>query len=441
MSIINNNKKNYLNLLIKIKKKKFKIGIIGLGYVGLPLALRFIEKGINVYGIDSDLKKILSLRKGKTYIKSINSKKLNYFKKNKKNLSNHSSILLKCDVIIICLPTPLKKNKNPNLEYIFNALKKAQPHLKKFQTIVLESTVYPGTTRKFIKFIKNNFKLGESFFLGYSPERENPGDKKFSYKTTPKVISGYSKNCLKIINNVYSFIARKRILADTLEVAETSKLLENLYRSINIGLVNELKIVCDRLKIDPYEVIKVASTKNFGFQKFLPGPGLGGHCIPIDPYYLSWISKKNGYDPKLIKASGEINSNIPNWIFKKMKQTLGNKKNINILIIGISYKKNIDDDRESPAFEIMKILLKNKINFEYSDPFFKKIRKGRNINIKKKSVKINQKTLKKFSAALIVADHDQFDYNFISKNSKIVFDSRNIYKNKKYNKCKNIVFV
>ena len=433
---------NKISKLIKdIKKKNFSVGIVGLGYVGLPLALRFISKSIKTYGVDSDLEKIQSLKKGNTYIKSISKKKLRYFKKNKNNISNNYSVLSNCNIIIICLPTPLKKNKSPNLDYILSAIKKLKPYLKKFQTIILESTVYPGTTRKIVKFVERDFVIGENLYLGYSPERENPGDKNFSYKTTPKVISGFSKNCLKIIDQVYKFVAKKRVPANTMEVAETSKLLENLYRSINIGLVNELKIVCDKLKIDPYEVIDVASTKNFGFQKFIPGPGLGGHCIPIDPYYLSWISKKKGYEPKLIKTSGEINRKIPHWIYKKIRSALGSKKKLNILILGISYKKNIDDDRESPAFEVMKIFAKNNINFEYCDPFFKKIKKGRNININKKSIKLNKNTLKKFSAVLVVADHDLFDYNFISRNSKIVFDSRNVYKNKKYNKCKNIIFV
>ena len=309
--------KNKIQLIKKIKSKKLMLGIVGLGYVGLPLALRFIDKGIRVCGVDNDLKKINFLRKGKSYIKSINKIKISYFKNNYKHLSNNYSILKNCDIIIICLPTPLKKNKSPNLDYLLNSIKKIEPYTKKFQTLILESTVYPGTTRKLVKKISKKFKIGENFFVGYSPERENPGDKTFSYKSTPKVISGYTKNCLHIIDRIYSFIATKRTHAETIETAETSKLLENLYRSINIGLVNELKIVCDRLKIDTYEVIKVASTKNFGFQKFLPGPGLGGHCIPIDPYYLSWISKKNGYNPRLIHTAGEINSKIPYWIYKK----------------------------------------------------------------------------------------------------------------------------
>tara|TARA_B100002051_G_scaffold266686_1_gene294143 strand:- start:3221 stop:4531 length:1311 start_codon:yes stop_codon:yes gene_type:complete len=433
---------NKISKLIKdIKKKNFSVGIVGLGYVGLPLALRFINKSIKTYGVDSDLEKIQSLKKGNTYIKSISKKKLRYFKKNKNNISNNYSVLSNCNIIIICLPTPLKKNKSPNLDYILSAIKKLKPYLIKFQTIILESTVYPGTTRKIVKFVERDFVIGENLYVGYSPERENPGDKNFSYKTTPKVISGYSKNCLKIVDQIYKHIANKRVVANTIEAAEASKLLENLYRSINIGLVNELKIVCDRLKIDPYEVINIASTKNFGFQKFLPGPGLGGHCIPIDPYYLSWISKKKGYDPKLIKTSGEINRKIPFWIYKKIRSVLGIKKNLKILILGISYKKNIDDDRESPAFEIMKIFTKNKIKFEYSDPYFKKIRKGRNINIIKNSIKLSRNNLKGFSAALIIADHDLFDYKFISENSKFVFDSRNVYKNKKYKNCKNIIFV
>ena len=240
---------------------------------------------------------------------------------------------------------------------------------------------------------------------------------------------------------VYSSIVKKVIKVQSVEIAETSKLLENLYRSVNIGLVNELKIICSILKIDVFEVINAASTKNFGFQRFNPGPGLGGHCIPIDPYYLSWISKRNGYDPKFIKTAGYINHYITKWVVQNILNNINKKKNFRILILGISYKKNIDDDRESPAYDIMNMFLKKKISFDYNDPFFKRIRLGRKINIKKKSISINKENLKKFSAVLIVADHDQYNYKFISKHSEIVYDTRNVYKNKNLSKCNNIVFI
>jgi UDP-N-acetyl-D-glucosamine dehydrogenase len=421
---------NIQNIKKKFKKNFFTVGIIGLGYVGLPLANRFIKKDINVIGLDNDITKIEKLRKGKSYINSSSLKNFNYFKYNKNNLSHNYDILINCNVIIICLPTPLKKKK-PDMSYLYNCAKKLKKIIKPYQVIILESTVFPGATREFFNKINvKKYILGKDLFLGYSPERENPGDKNFSYDKTPKVISGYTKNCLNIVNLIYSHIVNKVIRAKSLEAAETSKLLENLYRAVNIGLVNELKIICDKLKIDVFEVINLASTKNFGFQKFTPGPGLGGHCIPIDPFYLSWVSNKYGYDPKFIRLAGKLNSSMPHWVVNKLLKNL-KITTPKILILGISYKKNVDDDRESPAFEIMKILEKKGISFEYNDPYFKEIRMGRNINLKKRSVKLTKSNIENFSATLLVTDHDDYDYRFIHKYSKKIFDTRGVYK--KYN--------
>jgi len=289
--------------------------------------------------------------------------------------------------------------------------------------------VFPGATIDFSKkFLKKEHILGKNIFLGYSPERENPGDKMFSYKTTPKIVSGYSKKCLDLTETVYKHVVKKIVKAKSLQAAETSKLLENLYRSVNIGLVNELKMICERLKIDVFEVIRLASTKNFGFQKFVPGPGLGGHCIPIDPFYLSWVSQQRGYDPKFIRLAGELNSSMPKWVVKKMLRNI-KIKNPSILLLGVSYKKNVDDDRESPAFEIMKLLKEKNIRFQYNDPYFPILRKGRNLKFSKKSILLNKKNLKKFDAILVVTDHDLYDYKFIYENSKKIFDARGVYKN------------
>ena len=336
-------------------------------------------------------------------------------------------------MVIVCLPTPLKNSK-PDMSYVHGCAKKLKKIIQPFQLVILESTVYPGATIEFFKkFKKDEHILGKNLFLGYSPERENPGDKKFSYSKTPKVISGYSKKCLILVDLVYSYIVKKRILASNIKEAETSKLLENLYRAVNIGLVNELKIICNYLKIDIFNVIELAATKNFGFQKFLPGPGLGGHCIPIDPFYLSWASKKAGYNPKFINLSGKLNTMMPKWVVNKMLKNL-KEKSPNILILGVSYKKNVDDDRESPSIEIMKILKRKKIKFDYNDPYFLYLRKGRNLNFTKKSIPINKKTLKRFSAVLVVTDHDKYDYEFIYRNSNLVFDSRGVYKKFDYKK-------
>jgi UDP-N-acetyl-D-glucosamine dehydrogenase len=420
----------------KIKSKNFSVGIVGLGYVGLPLAIRYIKNNISVYGVDKDNSKVKSLRNGNNYIQSIST---DYFKKHPDRVSSDYKILKKCDVIFICLPTPLK-NKEPDLSYIITCGKNLKKIISTGQVIILESTVYPGVTRNFVElFVDNKLVVGKDIFIGYSPERENPGDNHFSYKTTPKVISGLTNNCLDIVDLVYKPIVVSRHKANTLEVAESSKLLENLYRAVNIALVNEFKIICDKLSINVLDVIESAATKNFGFHKFLPGPGWGGHCIPIDPFYLSWVSKKNGYNPIFIRNAGKINHGMPSWVLKKVFKYFANKNisRLKILLLGLSYKKNVDDDRESPTFEFMKILQKKKIKYDYSDPFFESIRIGRNFNKKHNSILLNKKNLKKYDCVILITDHDKFDYRYIARNSKIIFDTRGVYRNFKE---KNIIF-
>jgi UDP-N-acetyl-D-glucosamine dehydrogenase len=422
--------KSYNLLSKKLNLNKHKIGIIGLGYVGLPLVKKFLQSGCKkIFGVDNDKKKIKLLQNGKSPIESL---KIKYFQKNYLQISTSYSILRNVDIIIICLPTPLKSKNKPDLSYLNNCYKNLSKIYIKNKIIILESTVYPGVTRKLANKIvlsNNKLEIGKNIFFGYSPERENPGDKKFSYYKTPKVISGYTALCLKLVKLVYKNISKKTFSCNTLEEAETSKLLENLYRSINIGLVNEMKIICDKLNIDVQNVIEAAATKNFGFQKFNPGPGLGGHCIPIDPYYLSWISKKKGYDPIILKSSAKINNNMPKIITNKILKFFNKKPKI--LIFGISYKKNVDDDRESPSFEFMKIFKKKKINFDVIDPFFNEIKIGRQIKFKKKLIKLGKINFKDYDCALIVTDHDKFDYNFIKNNFKLIFDCRGVYKSKK----------
>ena len=418
--------KSYNFLSKKIGIKKNSIGIVGLGYVGLPLVKRFIKAGNKkIFGVDSDERKVKSLRKG---ISPINSIKINYFKRNTDNVSTNYFILKNADIIIICLPTPLKSKNKPDLKYLSDCYKKLSKINLKDKIIILESTVYPGVTRKFAnQVILNNkkLKIGKNVFFGYSPERENPGDKSFSYQKTPKVISGYTKNCSKLMKNIYNSVAKKTYLCNNLEEAETSKLLENLYRSINIGLANEMKLICNKLRINVHSVIESAATKNFGFQKFTPGPGLGGHCIPIDPYYLSWVSEIHGYEPKLLKSAAKINNSMPKFIIDKILSYFKTKPRI--LIFGVSYKKNVDDDRESPSFEFMNMFKKKKIKFDYFDPYFPKIKKGRKISLEKKSIKLNVTNAKNYDCALIITDHDFYDYNFIKKNFKFVFDSRGVF--------------
>ena len=430
---------SYKLLSKKINIKKYNIGVIGLGYVGLPLVKRFIKAGNkNVFGVDSDQKKVDFLRNGKSPISSISIK---YFKKNKDKISVNYKILNNVDIIIICLPTPLKSKNKPDLKYLNDCYKNLSKINIKDKMLILESTVYPGVTRKFAdKIVYNNrqLQIGKNIFFGYSPERENPGDKSFSYQKTPKVISGYSKYCLRLMKIIYNSVAKKTYFCNTLEEAETSKLLENLYRSINIGLANEMKLICDKLDINVHSVIESAATKNFGFQKFIPGPGLGGHCIPIDPYYLSWISEKHGYEPKLLKSAAKINNSMPKIITEKILSYFDKKPRI--LIFGVSYKKNVDDDRESPSFEFMNIFKKKKIKFDYYDPFFPKLKKGRKISSEKKSIKLNIKISKNYDCGLIITDHDMYNYKFIKKNFKYVFDTRGVFFRKKI-VSKNIIQV
>ena len=414
----------------KIINKNFSVAIIGLGYVGLPLAVRYLKKKIKVYGIDNDIVKIKKLRLGKSYINSLKNSDLNFFKKNKSFVSNTYDNIEKSDVIIICLPTPLKNNNYPNMDYLFSCARNLKNILKGEKLIILESTVYPGASENFIKKIELKDKIGKKIYFSYSPERENPGDKKFSYNITPKVLAGYSKKCANLAKNVYRPIVKKIHIAKTLKIAEMSKLLENIYRAINIALVNEMKIISDKLNIDIHEVIKAASTKNFGFVKFEPGPGYGGHCIPIDPIYLSWAAKKKGYEAKFIKTSLKVNNLMPRWIFNKIKNHF-NKEKIRlkkILILGISYKKNVNDDRESPSYILIDILKKNKISFDYYDPYFFKLKKGRNNQSEKKRIKLSKNNISKYDCSILMTDHDKINYKKILNFSKLIFDCRGVYK-------------
>lgn len=427
----------YKKLFNKIHTKKIKIGIVGMGYVGLPLAINFIKKKFDVTGIDSDKKKINLLKKNISYISSIKKKEILYFKNFPKKITSDLNEVKYLDVIFICLPTPLKDNKKPDMTYVFNFFKRIKSYSDK-KLIILESTVYPGASRDAIKNMNVNVNdIGKSIFFGYSPERENPGDKNFSYTKTPKVISGYTKECLNLTHKIYQPIVKKVYKAKSLEVAEMSKLLENIYRSVNISLINEIKIICKHFKnLNVYDVIDAASSKNFGFKKFLPGPGIGGHCIPVDPYYLYWSSKNRGYNPKFIDVAGKMNNLVTNWVTKNMISFLRKKfkkKKLKVLIIGVSYKANVDDDRESPSFKIMKILKKNNINFSYHDPFFSKLRIGRQNKFNLKSITLNKKNIVNFDASLIVTDHDNIDYDLLAKYSKFVIDTRGVMYKKKLN--------
>lgn len=413
-------------------KKKLKIGIIGLGYVGLPLAIKFSFSGIQTIGFDVDTNKVKSLNSGKSYIKFFSNQIIKKLKKKSFLATNDFSLIKNVDFIIMCLPTPLKKDKSPEMKYIINSFNKILPFLKKNQCISLESTTYPGTCDDiFVPKLKKKFNLGKDFFLVYSPEREDPGNKKYELGKIPKIIGGFSNKCLNKGKKFYELAGIKMIKVSSIKTAEFTKLLENIYRSVNIGLVNELKLLTSKLNVNIFEVINSAKTKPFGFQAFYPGPGYGGHCIPIDPFLLAWKAKQLKVETKFIELSGKINNSMPNRIVRKCLLQIKEKKRKKILIIGAAYKKNVDDMRESPALAIMDQLNKKNIVFEYHDPYISEIPRLRNYYFNKKSIKLTPSNLKKFDLALIVTDHDSIDYDNILSNSKIVVDTRGKYfKNK-----------
>ena len=412
-------------ILKKIKNSQLSIGIIGLGYVGLKLLLQFANKKFNVSGFDNDLKKIRDLKKGKSPISYITNKDINKIKKYTKFFGGDFKNINNCDVIIICLPTPLNSKNKPDLSHIKNCMLNLHKYLKKGQSIVLESTTYPGTTEEVVASKLRKFRLGENFFVGYSPERENPGSKEFSFWNTPKIVSGYTKNCQLIVNSLYKKIVKKTIKSKKIEYAETAKIFENVYRSVNIALVNELKFILRKMKLDINHVIDLAKTKPFGFSEFRPGPGVGGHCIPIDPLYLSWAAKRKGYNTEFIELASKVNLNTTAKIFKELKKIIFKQRNKKILIIGLSYKKNIEDTRESAGVKFFTKLLDEKIKVNFLDYLVNTI----NLNGKTyKSMKLNYKNLSRFGVVIICSDHDIYNYEKIYKFSNLIVDLRNRYK-------------
>lgn len=417
---------NYFkNLKNKIKNKSAIIAIIGLGYVGSEILKKLSSVGFNTIGLDNNEDKLKKINKNKNIFLTTNYK---YIKK--------------ADIIIIAVPTPLKKNLTPDISYLKNVEKSLRGNLKKGQLITLESTVYPGTTEDIFakSLIKNKFKISEDFFLVFSPERISPELKvpdksiKYNLSNTPKIYSGFSKNCSFLGKLIYTQVTKRVVLASNIKIAETSKMIENVFRSINIALVNELKMFLTKIDIDIHEALDLAGTKPFGFTKFVPGPGYGGHCIPLDPFYLYWLAKENNFDLKFIKLSGLVNRKISDWIVNKVLKFIETNKiklpNKKILILGVAYKKNIDDTRESPAFKIIEKLKSRGYNFDYSDPFVKKIKFNKKVI---KSIKITKTVLKKYPIVLIVTDHSTFNYKLISKEAKFIFDSRNSIKKRSKN--------
>lgn len=432
-----------MEILEKIQKKTAKVGIIGLGYVGLPLGLEFALKGFDVIGFDIDPRKIPLLMSGKSYIKHIKASRIKAAVDSGKFIAvNDFARLPEVDAIIICVPTPLNQNREPDMSFIVNTAETISKYLRKGQLVTLESTTYPGTTEEILQPLFENapiiqkisdkkFVLGKDFYLAFSPEREDPNNPNFNTSTIPKVIGGATKKCVKIAKALYDNVIVKTVPVSSPKVAEATKLVENIYRSVNIALVNELKMVFDRMGIDVWEVIAAASTKPFGFNPFYPGPGLGGHCIPIDPFYLTWKARAYEINTKFIELAGEINTYMPYYVVENAAKFLNeHKKALNgskILILGASYKKDIDDMRESPSLRLIQLFERKGCKVDYNDPYVPKLYKMRKYNYTMKSIKLTAENLKKYDLVVLSTDHTDYDYKFIYKNANLILDSRNAF--------------
>ncbi len=415
-----------------IEDKKIKLGIIGLGYVGLPLAVEFAKAGIETLGFEISKTKVQNINKGKSYIDDVPTqdvKKLalsDLLKATTKFLK-----LKKQDCIIICVPTPLRKSKDPDVSYIITATREITKTLRKGQIIIFESTTYPGTTRELVKPIleKTGLKAGKDFFLAFSPERVDPGNKIYTIRNTPKVVGGITSKCTKLATAVYKLVANKVIPVSNTETAEIVKLMENTFRAINIAMVNEFALMCNKLNLDIWEIIEAASSKPFGFMPFYPGPGIGGHCIPLDPHYLRWKMRALNFNPRFLELAMTINSQMPKYTTDRIAELLNDRKKplstSKILLIGLAYKSNITDHRESPARDVLTLLEKTGATVDYHDHYIPQAE----IDGKKyKSVKLTMPILRKYDCVAIMTNHSNVDYKSIVKNSKLIFDARNALK-------------
>ncbi|MDD5541793.1 MAG: nucleotide sugar dehydrogenase [Acidobacteriia bacterium] len=408
------------------------IGIIGLGYVGLPLVIGFASRGCLVRGFDIDQNKVDLLMQGKSYIRHIASEDIqSLIRQERFCATGDFSRLAEVQTILVCVPTPLTEKMEPDLTFIIQTGKTISAHLKRGQLVVLESTTFPGTTEELLIPIleESGLKAGKDFYVGFSPEREDPGNRNFKTHQIPKVVSGIDEESTKRVKDIYEKLFEKVIVVSSPRVAEMTKLLENIYRCVNIALVNELKLLCQRMKIDLWEVIGAASTKPFGFTPFYPGPGLGGHCIPIDPFYLSWKAKEFDFPTRFIELAGEINTAMPFHVVDSVAAVLNEvQKSLNgskVLILGVAYKRDIDDLRESPSLKIMELLLEKGATVDYNDPYFPTLHKMRKYDFKKDSVPLTPENLAQYDCVVIATDHSCYDYETIVRHARRVVDTRN----------------
>jgi len=408
------------------------VGIVGLGYVGLPLAREFCEGGATVLGFDINPRTVSLINRGRSPIKHImNATMAEMIRSGRFRATEDMRQLSKPDAILICVPTPLTKNREPDLQYVESTCATIAKYLRKGQLVVLESTTYPGTTREVMlpMLETSGLKAEKDFFLAYSPEREDPGNKSFQTSTIPKVVGGYGKESLRRALEVYRYAIKTLVPVETCEIAEAAKILENTYRCINIALVNELKMLFDRMGIDVWEVIRAASTKPFGFSAFYPGPGLGGHCIPIDPFYLTWKARQYGLPTRFIELAGEINTSMPEYVVQRTIDALNDRrkslKGSRILVLGLAYKPDIDDVRESPSLELIELLKARGAKVDYNDPYIPQTHKQREYDLKMKSKPLTPKMLASYDAVLIATNHSDYDYASIVKHAQLVVDTRN----------------
>lgn len=419
-------------LIKKLRDKSAKIAILGLGYVGLPLAVVFGEAGFSITGVDPDKRKIDALKEGKSYIPDVHTDKVAALvKAGKLTSTTDFSVLKEMDAVSICVPTPLRQTGDPDMSYIISAMEELNKYMHKGMVVVLESTTYPGTTRELLLpklGMEHGLTVGEDWFLAFSPERVDPGREDWTTINTPKVMGGITEACGEVATAWYEGAIKTIHRVSSAEAAEMAKLLENTFRMINIGMVNELAIMCERLDVDVWEVIDAAATKPFGFMKFTPGPGLGGHCIPIDPLYLSWKMKSLNYNARFIELASEINTNMPRYVVSRLMESMNDLgktiKNSNILVLGVAYKPDIDDVRESPALDVIGLLQKKGADVKYHDPYIPHIHHEHD-GWQMDSVKDMMKAVKEADAVLVVTNHKEYNYTEIIGAAKFVFDTRN----------------
>lgn len=418
----------------KFKSKEALIGIVGLGYVGLPLMLRYNAIGYQVLGIDIDEEKVGKLNAGESYIEHISAEKIATARRSGFEATTDFQRVIECDALILCVPTPLNKYREPDMSFVINTTDALKPYLRAGQVVSLESTTYPGTTEEELlpRVQEGGLVVGESIFLVYSPEREDPGNPNFETRTIPKVIGGHTPACLEVGIALYEQAIDQVVSVSSTKAAEMTKLLENIHRAVNIGLVNEMKVVADRMGIDIFEVVDAAATKPFGFTAYYPGPGLGGHCIPIDPFYLTWKAREYGLHTRFIELSGEVNQAMPEYVLNKLMDGLNDSgkalKGSSVLVLGIAYKKNVDDMRESPSVEIMELIEAKGGVVAYSDPHVPVFPKMREHHFKLNSEALTPENLASFDAVVLATDHDKFDYELIKQHAKLIVDSRGKYR-------------